>query len=375
MAKLVTYNNILDPLARTVTEVEANTSTELLLAMNIDPEVYDVTLFRNQVIEVVPFTISDNDIIAVSVTPRGGGGGKNILMAVAMIALVVAAPYATGALLGAPGAATVGMGMAFGGLSGALIVGTNIAVLLAGSMLINTLLAPPAQSFDNNLLDNINSSPTYSWNVLSNQIQEGNPVPVLYGKTRVTPPQISQYVETVDDKQYMNILYAIADGITDIDINTIEINGESISNFTNVSVYTRNGDNNQSIIGIFDDVVTDSGVNKKVTVDDWAYATTTGNSVSGITVGITAPQGLWYANDKGGLSTYSVKLSIEYLYNGQWLPMGHTVIEHGNIVGYWVKSGANYYTKYLTTQDATNAVKYGITTNMVDSASTLPSNV
>ena len=137
-----------------------------------------------------------------------------------MIALVVAAPYVAGAVVGAT-AGLVGAGV-YGGLSGAIIYGAiQAGVLVAGGMLINSLLPQNTPDFNNpSFGQDFTNSSTYSWGIAPNSIQEGVSLPVIYGTARITPPIISQYVETVGSKQYLNMLFALNDGevsaITDI---------------------------------------------------------------------------------------------------------------------------------------------------------------
>lgn len=53
--------------------------------------------------------------------------------------------------------------------------------------------------------------------------QQGLSVPKVFGTHKITPPLISKFIETIDNKQYFNGLYAVNDGeilsISDIKIN------------------------------------------------------------------------------------------------------------------------------------------------------------
>jgi len=368
MAGVVTFNNILNPLQRKTQEIEASTSKELLATMDINRNEYEVIVARNQDIITEDFDIIEGDIISVSIIPLGGGGGKDIIKTVAMIALVVAAPGLGTALGGM-------MAGGFAGFTGVYAAIGTALVYTAGSMLINSILPAQTPSLGMDTLDNIKSSPTYSWNVLGNSIEQGNPVPVLYGRHRVTPPLISRYVETKDNLQYLNLLYAVADGETTIETSTIKINDETIANFKDVEIYTRPGTNDQSIIGIFDDVISDNQVNKTISTD-WTYSTTVGNSVSGIAVGIVAPRGIWYASDDGKIKNYSVEVEIEYYYDSQWLPMtssAATAVSE-DIKYYWVKVSSIKYNAFSSYETAYNSYFYGIETGIVTTASSLPSN-
>ena len=373
MAKVITYSNILNPLERKTKEIEANTAYELLETMDIDREVYEVIVSKNQEIIEGDFEIKEGDIITVSIVPQGGGSSKSILGTVAMIALVAVAPYAAGAMMGAT-AGMVSAGL-YGGLTGSLIFGgLQAAIIVGGGMLVNSLLMPQTPSFNASTLDNLQSSPTYSWDVIGNSIEQGKPVPILYGTHRVTPPLVSKFVETKDNLQYINLLYAVADGVTTIDGNSVYINDETIRNYNDVEVYTRDGSNEQNIIGIFDDVISDKQINRKLSTE-WVYTNTDGNTVSGIEVGLVASQGIWYVADDGKLVDNTVKVQIEYYRNGQWIAMATDNIESGEIIlGYWLKRNSDSYLKFSTKQDALDYQIGNYKPQPIETSSILPDN-
>lgn len=371
MAKLVTYLNPLDPLARETKEVEATTVYELIEKMDYDRTIYDIAIQKNQHIIEGDTTIEDGDIIGIVLVPQGGGGGgKNILATVAMIAVMVAAPALAPALLSGIGQFAV---ISYGATSLAL---ATSAIALAGGMLVNALLPPPTPNLGvNTNLDNLKQSATYSWSTIGNSTEEGKPVPQLFGKHRVVPPLIGQYVETVDNKQYLNLLYAVANGETAIDATSIQINDENVSTYNNVEIYTRSGTNDQSIIGTFGDTISDKSINKTVTSTDWVYATTTGNSVGGITVGLVAPSGLWYVNDSGSIGTNSVKIQVELYRDSVWQPLATTILTSITVQGYWIKNSTNLYYKFALLYQAQEWIRNGTGVYPIDTSSTLPSNV
>ena len=99
-----------------------------------------------------------------------------------------------------------------------------------------------------------------------------------------------------------------------------------------VTVETRLGHNTQDVIPGFGDIYADLAVNKVLgwdyddpgaEVGPWVQAQTYGNATQGLRVLLTAPQGLFHANDEGGLSYSTVYLDLEYQREGddEWLPM------------------------------------------------------
>lgn len=168
--------------------------------------------------------VLDGDCVVVSVIPEGGGGGKDILRTVAMIAVTAAAMWVT-----AGAAGFISTSMTFGSaMAGA-------AVAVGGAMLVNSVIPPqlPDQpSMSDYDSDWSSSSPTYGWDQSNNPTQQGIALPILYGRVKVVPPIISKYIKTVSDKQYLFVLYAISEGPID-EVANVRINDQPLSAFSN----------------------------------------------------------------------------------------------------------------------------------------------
>ncbi len=306
MPKVINYTNILQPLEREVKYTFAKNKQEILSELQYDVIAYDLIIVKNGIVTTEDFEVIEGDVICVQIVPRGGGGG--LLKMVAMVALAVAAPYIASYIAGAIGVSGV--------VATAMITG---GIMVAGGMLINALLpaSVPSFSMDNNALSTSN---TYSWNQSNNESTNGTILPKVFGTHKVTPPLIGKYIESIDDKQYINMLYAVNDGqITNL--TDITINDESIDNFDNVSIDIRYGTNNQLVIPAFNDSRFDKSVGQKLSTD-FDTTTTNRSDVTEITAVIYFPKGLYYMNDKGNLENTSVKIVVEYSSNGiNWTPM------------------------------------------------------
>ena len=361
MSQIVTHSNILNPHGIMVMPTTARHSDDIVKDLLI-ADGYEVILSKNSIIMDEPFEIVEGDIINVMFVPQGGGGrGKNILGTIAMIAVAVFAPQfamSTG-VFGAEGA-LAGYGLGLTGFTGSLVAG---GIMLAGSLLVNAVFgaAIPTSSLNN---DTFSNSVTYSWDESYNQFKQGIPIPKIFGTHKITPPLISKYIETIDNKQYFNGLYAVNDGLIS-NLTDIKINDESIDNFDNVTIQVRNGANIQGIISNFDNTFSDRSVNKKLSTS-WADTETTGNQVTGLNVVLVFPRGIFYANDKGGLSTHSVKVVLEYSSdNVNWTRFGGDT----TITGYWyyvdwegdISQWDNYNGKYITSVSRlpADAIRYG----------------
>lgn len=317
MATLTTILNPFDPInCREIKEIEVGKPIYAVVAgFYVFNDV--VVSLNGHITTDYEYIIQPEDHIGF-VAVLGKGGGKNPLAMIAMIALSIAVPIAAPAMLGAMG--MVSGTVAFGLASGALSAG----MMIAGGMLINTLLPP--SSISNSPTQSIESSPTYGWDSVSNQSAEGIALPIVYGKAKLTPPIISQYVESKNNKQYLNIMYALNDGeITAV--SDIMINDNPISYYTDVTYDVRLGTNSQALIPAFDNTRVDTSVGAKIstveTIRQTAY-----NNVSALNIVVSAPSGIYYANDKGGLDSRSVALEIKYkmVGTGIWFTIANTSI-------------------------------------------------
>ena len=261
-----------------------------------------VRLIDNCKMDLIP---TSGVSVVFCAVPRGGGDGKNPLVIVAMLAVMVAAPYAAGVLLGST-ELLFGMSYVAGNF---MMAAATAGIAIAGALAVNALL-PPALP-DNPGGGGFNSSPTYSWEPGTNYIVEGGVLPEIFGTHRVTPPLVGQYIETSGDKQYVNLLYAVAGHALD-SITSVRINGNDVANFDGVTVETRLGAVTQPVIPYFNDTRTDVSVGAKLSDTAWTTRRTGGNAVQGLGVTIGLPKGLYYANDSGGLTEQTVKVYVEY---------------------------------------------------------------
>lgn len=312
MNTIITQHNILNPHDRMVLPTYATHSSQVLNELLI-ADGFEVTLYKNSELQLEPFDIKQGDIINVIFIPTGGGGGsKSIISLVAMIGLAVFAQPLAFSLGNALGLAQPMTALTLGMLKG--------GIMLAGALLINAVLSPSTPSLSMN--DNLSTSTTYSWDESYNKFQQGLSIPKVFGTHKITPPLISKYIETIDNKQYFNGLYAVNDGEVN-SITDIKINDETIDNFTDVTYEIRNGTLNQALIANFDNVRSDKGVNKKLSTT-FSTAETTGNQVIGLTATLLFQRGLFYANNDGSIGSNSVDVVLEYSDDEvTWLPMGY----------------------------------------------------
>lgn len=99
--KIITYNNVLNPLDRTIlASGEYKNIDEILKELKYDNEIYDLVISKNSVIQSGFFELENGYVVNIAIVPKGGGGGgKKILGIVASIAIAIAAPYAAAGML------------------------------------------------------------------------------------------------------------------------------------------------------------------------------------------------------------------------------------------------------------------------------------
>ena len=159
-----------------------------------------------------------------------------------------------------------------------------------------------------------------------NTLIEGGPLPILYGKRRVTPPIISRHIETVagESNQYLSVLMAICEGqiveitnAADALRNNVRINKTIAANYKSILCEMRKGANNeasgQALIQDFGETYTDTAVGVKLTDNvNWTTRRTAGNTVEKIGFCLVAPGGLGSVNSSGGLANVIVRVQVEY---------------------------------------------------------------
>ncbi|CQR73296.1 hypothetical protein SOV_50790 [Sporomusa ovata DSM 2662] len=238
---------------------------------------------------------SDGDQIVIM--PHVGSGLKKILGMIAMIVLSVYTSNISGGLW------TAGKV----GLTSYLAAG---AVMVIGGKLINTMFGTKANS-----LSSEGSSQTYGWNTPSPLSGEGNIIGVTYGECIPAPQIIETHIDTVNDKQYLNVL--LCGGMGPIDeITDIQIGGNPIANYTDVSYEIRYGTNDQEVIPNFGDTTNNQELSYELSESTWATQLIDGSNAEGLQITLEFPNGLYHLNKKGKLESASVTLAVEYRLQG-----------------------------------------------------------
>ena len=278
-------------------------------------------VYNGTVIDVTTaddIVIRPADCVLCRIVPAGGGGSSNPLQIIAMVAvtaLAIAAPYLAGGVFieGATGALFSGTVTGWGSMLSA-------GVMLAGGVLMSSIF--PTAGLKSLASGSLEESATYTFSAQGNPSSPGGVIPIVQGNiVDITPFRLASYISTDGEKQYWNGLYLIGEGVVDA-IYDVKIDGNPLSNYENVTATTRTGEMDQDPIPEFTQVVQETAVGVMLT-DAWHTVTMEGTGISRIGIGLNAQQGLYYANDSGGLDPVTVTLEFQYrLYGTEtWLSL------------------------------------------------------
>lgn len=273
-------------------------------------------------------------VIFMALPQGGGGGGKNPLRTVLMIAVMVAAPYAGAALATSLGVSSA-IGTAF----------LTAGVALAGSTLVNVLVPPPSPTLPTvGSFGGQSPSPTYSLQAQGNSARLGEPIPVVYGRHIVFPDFASTpYAEYVGNDQYLFQLHAIGQG--EYDIEQIRIEDTPISSFEEITTQIIPPGGSMTL---FDpDVVTAPEVAGQELLamsdgGDWVgpfVANPPETQATTLAMDIEMPRGLYFAENDGSLSSKTVN----------WQVQARAIDDDGNPTGSWLTLATESHSANTTT--------------------------
>jgi predicted phage tail protein len=271
--------------------------------------------------------LSKGDNVVLCPIPAGGGG-KQILAIVAMVAVAVFAPQIALAMNGTMGMTTAGVAAGTLSSTGMMVAA---GITMAGGLLVNAIFAPPKATPAAG-----ESSSSYGIDGAKNTSLEAIPVPVCYGKFRTAGNVLGLYTENdSSDSQTLYMLLSAGEGPV-ASLSDIEINETPISDFKDVEVQTRLGLRNQTPIPWFQDNIVAHNKNQKLT-QDW-YVTSTDSAVDKVRLDFVAPSGLCELNTKDGKSkNYTVELEVEYRREGtgDWasMPLTNEIVGWTDVKG------------------------------------------
>jgi len=240
---------------------------------------------------------------------------------IATILTIVVAVYAPAA------AASIASALNISSAIGTALI--TASLVTAGLVIINALV-PVQPKLGQLNSESFDTSPTYGWAGTTTVSQIGRPIPILYGQYNVGGNIYSIFKDYPDENSemlYMGLVLCEGE-IEPISENDITVNNIPFPQIERAFYDYRTGTLTQQAFGktvVFDAagnktiLYTDENayrqyisVNSEVTNATPVTATTQSNDLDRIDVLITLPQGLFYANNSGGLDNRDVYLKIEY---------------------------------------------------------------
>ncbi len=254
-----------------------------------------------------------------------GGVGKTALAVVAMIALTYftfGIGTAGGFLMGATG----------GALTGAVLAG---AVFMAGSMLINKVLAPKQAKVGSQQQDSV-----YSISGARNQLRPYEPLPLLFGRVRITPDLLSKpYTWYEGNDQYLGMQLCAG-----INVGRIEAiyNGDTLlSSYEGARVYHAGYSQMPAEqIPLYSNAdvteggqLLDTNSDPKHTPSAWIERTSSADTVR-LIVGLEYQ--LYDKSSKGKDKNNTERVEVQYRPTGTtgWLPFGSYTITSSKTKAY-----------------------------------------
>lgn len=204
----------------------------------------------------------------------------------------------------------VGAGLGAGLIGAHMLVGWRIGLALAATMIGNHMIEKMTKPAVD--LTNTEQSNTYGWGPPSTLTGQGYVLPVFYGTVKTAGLMLQRHVVSDGDKQYLSILYCLAQGPID-SITDIKLNGNPLTNYQNCEIETRMGTNTQTVMKNFNDSYADTALAYELNNDSvWHTVQCDGNDAQGLEITLSFPQGLYHFNDQGNPDWTGVTIEAQY---------------------------------------------------------------
>lgn len=303
--------------------------------------------------------------------PRGGGGGgKDVLRIVMMIAVMAFAMWAAPFVLGAMGfsAATIAAGGLWVSFAGAMVTAT---IATAGMLAVNALVPVKQPKYDQlSSTAGASDSPSLYIEGARNAIRPFSPVPVVLGKYRMTPPLGSKpYTEISGDKQFVRMLFIWGVGPLSIDLSSIKIGETPIAEFTGVQMEHREGYLTDEPLTLFPSSINQEDFTVVLSqAASWVSRTST-IYADELSVDISFPSGLVTFDESGNRASRSVNVEIEYREVGTspWLKIDTSDAKFQTTFdASWMSKSGDSLTSVTFTQNRTASIRHGIRWGVAD---------
>ena len=291
--------------------------------------------------------------------PRGGGGGdKNPMRTILMIAVIAVAFWAGPALAAVAG-------FTEGTAAFAIASGFAGGIVSAVGMLAVNAVAPikppqvPALSGTDG-----RDSPTLFIEGARNQIRPFSPVPVVLGTYRSYPPfGAKPYTEVIGDKQFVRMLFVWGVGPLSIDESSLKIGDTPITDFEGVQMEHREGYDTDTPLTLFPASVDQNNFSVLISqATGWVERTSSADADE-LSLDLLFPQGLVQYDANGNRQNASINIEINYREVGAspWLEIDTSLSTFQTTApSGWLNKTGNDLDSITFTQNKTASIRHGI---------------
>lgn len=267
------------------------------------------------------YVVKPNDsIVYVPIISGGGGGGgaKQVITLVALVALTIATAGAA-----APLTASLGAAMGITSTIGLSVLSATLMV--AGTLLINAVLAPSGST--GGVTSPETESSTYSWTGIQTSRDLNTAIPVLYGTHALGGTVINNRFYYKGTNDWLAIQLALCHGeIEQITEDDIKIEDADFSTFVGNPVGTdgyftyTSGRFDQPIMNGFSDSIYNNGAAAHQLQYNTIYSfTTESTNIDFFRLHFEFPKGLYHMDSQGYKSTRTVNITAKYRRVGDTL--------------------------------------------------------
>ena len=264
---------------------------------------------------------SAGQILTIRVIPLGGGGGgKDALRIVAMIAVVALAIYSGGALAGLAGLTEVVEGVTVLTTAGLVLSAVvTAAVSIAGSLVINALIPPAAPKLSRLGAVGGVDSPSLSVTGARNQPSLYGPIPRVLGRHRIFPPYGAKpFTEIVGADQYLRLLFCL--GYGPLTVSDLKIGTTPIDQYTDVQYEIRQGYGGDPPLTLYTNDVQEDALSILLTAAGGAQMRVSRDQADELSADIVFLAGLIQFDTAGNKLARTVQVKVEYrpVSGGVW---------------------------------------------------------
>lgn len=259
-------------------------------------------------------------LVSIKLVPQGGGGKKNPLATVLMIAVMAAAAWAGPAIAGSLAAS--GVVGAAGTTSFAIASALGSALVSTVGNLLVSAIAPPPKQRMNSAVTNPAEAQTLFIEGARNEMDPYGVVPIAFGKVRVFPKLSARsYTEASGDDQYVRQLFCWGLGKYDLQtlIDNLKIGETSITEYDSVEMQhdaAGLGSDAADALNLFPNDIFQEDMSRQFKYSDGWIQQASQAGANELIIDITLPNGCVEFNDQGGKNTRSVVIEARYSVAG-----------------------------------------------------------